>query len=34
MEKVIKKGNGAATNRNGLGVEFGSKYSKVQLSEI
>jgi hypothetical protein len=34
MEETIRKGKGVVTNINGLGVEFKSKYSKVQLGKI
>jgi hypothetical protein len=29
MEEVARKGKGVATNKNGLGIEFISKNSKV-----
>jgi hypothetical protein len=33
-ELMTRIGKGVATNKNGLGIEFISKNSKVQLSEI
>jgi hypothetical protein len=34
MEEATRKSKGVVTNKNGLGVEFRSKYFKVQLSKI
>jgi len=34
VEEVARKGKGVVTNKNGLGVEIGSKNSKAQLGEI